>query len=62
MKTKLVLKELKEALKMLNDLNDKINGEPSDCGVEELKEVPLYIESWVKYPIEEAIKEIERVV
>lgn len=60
MKKLMVIDNLEDGLEHINELIKKAKGEESRCSVKTLKDSVLYIQTWIKYPIEEALKEIKR--
>lgn len=59
MKRKEVAKNVRSALKNLNEFIDCCRGDKSDCVVENLDQAPTYLESWVTWKLRDALEELE---
>lgn len=55
-----VIKELEDALNNIDELIKRAKGEDARCFVKSLEDSVLYIQTWIRYPIEKSLNEIKR--
>lgn len=55
-----VIKELEDGLFNINELIKRAKGEYARCYVKSLEDSVLYIQTWIRHPIEKALNEIKR--
>ena len=60
MKKREVIRQIKGSIEHINMLIAKAKGEESRCAVDSLEDSVLYIETWIKHPIVNALEELER--
>lgn len=56
----MVVAELGSALTCIEHFIKRAKGEKSRCAVVDLENSVLYVESWIKAPVQRALEEIER--
>ena len=55
-----VISDLEDALSHIDEMLKRAKGEKSQCSIKNLEDSVLYIQTWVRYPIQKSLDEIKR--
>ena len=55
-----VISDLEYALYNIDELLKRAKGEDAKCFVKNLEDSILYIQTWIRYPIQKSLNEIKR--